>query len=214
MKRLLPLIFLMGCAGPEYYVAQREQTAAWERVEIARAQAFAKRYDALSATASGGSDLARVAVAFAIAGVGGNGSGLAPTQLPVIPDPDEKALRWTAILLGPLSNVALAGFNASVMKVQSNNQAEVAIASYGSIASVGTSGLGVSRDIALAGFDAFRSLPPSSVTTNTSNINVGAGSNAAWGGSSMAFDSSRRCQGAWSSTQSGTYPSDSSPFNC
>lgn len=203
MKRLtliaLIALTVTGCASDAYYQAHQASVLAWERAEVARAQA---RYSAIGEYAKHGNSHAQV-LAVALLGNGGGDRA----QFPVLANPEDNALRWASIILPVLSNVAIAGYGAKVAIAQSDNSRYTAEASYAAMGQ----GYAATRDVAMAGFDAFRNMPPSSQSSTT--ISVGSNAHAAWDGGTMNFDSSRRCTGSWPNSSYGIYQG-SAPFNC
>ena len=154
---ILTASLLASCATSDHYAAQRDQIAAWERVEVARAQANAKRFDALTVAARDGSDVARIAVAFAVTGIGGQQTF--PTQLPIITDPAEGAYRWASLILPTATAITAGYFGYKLGSVQSNNSARMTEASYGAI------GQGFGSNTAIAGY--IQAPAPNNTTTTT-----------------------------------------------
>jgi hypothetical protein len=189
---LIAAITITGCASTEQYAAHRAQLDAWERVEKARADAQARRFDALSIVAQRGDPIAQVAVAFAIAGGGSAGTMQTQTAPPAVPDPDAAAYRWAALLLPTATAIttSVAGYRLGV--AQSDNAAATAIAGYNTMGTLGTAGTTAATNIATAGFNTFGALPPTTQTTTTNTLNVGPGSAGAIGGAAT-LDNSRRC---------------------
>jgi len=163
-KVLLLSILLVGCATTEHYNAQREQIAAWERVEIAKAQANSTRHDALVAAATGGSDGVRIAAIFAAAGLGGN--NVAPTLLPAITDPADGAYRWASLILPTATAITAGYFGYKLGTTQSDNAAITSIAGYQTMGGIASSGFGANAAIA-----GFIQSPQANVTTTTSTSN-------------------------------------------
>jgi hypothetical protein len=216
MRFLTPFILILSsCASHEgYYITQREQTAAWERVEIARAQAAAKRYDALSVAARDGSDLARVAVAFATAGLN-NAQHISSPPPQVQPPPDE-AYKWASLIIPTAANIASVGFGYKLGAVQSNNAARQAEASYGAIASVANGGFGTAT--ALAGFIQAPG-PVTNTTTNTTTTSTNTTStNQTLSGTGVLGSGSyavRNCNGGTGgNTTVGGYPGSGAGGTC
>jgi hypothetical protein len=162
---------LTSCATSDHYNATREQTAAWERVEIARAQASAKRFDALTAAAHNGSDIARVVVAMALAGIGG-AHNLQSTHLPQVSDPNEAAYKWASLILPTTTAVAAGYFGYKLGTTQSNNSALTSIAGYqtmGGIANSGFAGITTTAGLIQA--------PQPNITTTTTNTTTNTNTN-------------------------------------
>jgi len=163
---------LLSCATTDHYAAVTAQTLAWERVELARSAANARKYEALIESARGGSDLARVAVAMALAGQGiGNYQA---TPLPIIPDPSETAFRWASIIVPAATNIGLAGFSYKLGVAQSDNARLQTEASYRAI------GAGYMSNAQIASYiqapQANVTNTSTSTSTSTSNVLSGTGS--------------------------------------
>jgi hypothetical protein len=209
-------VAIAGCASSDHYNAQRDQIAAWERVETARAQAEARRWDALANAARDADPATRLAVAITL----GSGQGAQQQQrapLPQVTDPSETALRWTQALAGPVVNLAAVGFGAWTAVTQSDNAAATAISSNQTMLGLGSVGVAGMRDVSIAGFRALPQLTPNTTTTNTYTI---TGSAIAQNGSTAALDNSRRCSPAYPWTYGGnptqpvTVPWSVSAFTC
>jgi hypothetical protein len=156
------LMLLSGCATNDYYNAQRDQIAAWERVEIARAQAFGRKYDALAQYARTADSHAQIAAVLAL-------NAERPVQVPppVLANPSDEAYRWASILLPTVTNIASVGFGYKLGTVQSNNATLQTQASYGAIASVASQGFG-----AVSSIGSQIQAPAPNVTTTTTNTNT------------------------------------------
>lgn len=190
MKYVLLLLLLTGCVTTEELESHRASVQAWKEVELARASAQANRFAALVEVAKRGDTTALVGVTFAVSGNGG-GLPVQASPLPSAPDAEARAFRWASLILPNATTIAIAGFGARVQMNASDNARMASEYSYGAMASIGTTGMGTTRDVALAGFNTFAAMPPSSQTTT--NVTLGNGSQAAWGESSQSFDLSRRC---------------------
>jgi len=166
MNKLTPILLVLlsaSCAtNDNYYITQREQIAAWERVEIARAQANSKRLDALSSAAHNGSDVARVAVAFAAAGLNG-GNLLQLTNPPQVQPPQDEAYKWAALILPTATAISSNYFGYRMGVAQSNNSRLATEASYGAI----TAGYGSIERV--AGFIQAPGAVTNTTTTTTSS---------------------------------------------
>jgi hypothetical protein len=192
-----------GCATDSEMLAHRDSLAAWERVETARAQASARRFEALGEVARRGDTAAQVAVAFAIAGSGGGGSNVGTsTPMPAPPDSEARAYRWASLVLPTATTITAGYFGYKLGSVQSDNARMQAEASYGAMANLGTAGIAGATSVAVRGFDAFAALPPGTVTTTT--LNVGPGGVANTGSGSAMLDNSRRCNPVYTQTGGGT----------
>lgn len=174
-----------GCAANEaYYITQREQIAAWERVEVARAQANAKRLDALSTAAHNGSDLARVAVAFAIAGM--SGGQQFQTQIPQVQPPQDEVYKWAALILPSATAITSGYFGYKLGVAQSDNARLQTEASYGAITS------GFTSNAQIAGYI---QTPQPNVTTTTNTTTTSTLSGTGVLGSGTYSYSPRSCSG-------------------
>jgi hypothetical protein len=152
-----------SCATSDHYNAQREQIAAWERVEIAKAQANSRRHDALVAAATGGSDGVRIAAIFAAAGLGG-GNNVFPTQLPAVTDPNEAAYKWASLILPTATAITAGYFGYKLGTTQSDNAAATSIAGYGTMGGIASSGFASNATIA-----GFVQAPAANITTSTTS---------------------------------------------
>jgi hypothetical protein len=166
MRSLIPTLIaslLTGCATSDHYNAQREQIAAWERVQVARAQADARRYDALGAVARDGSDSARIAVALALAGLSGVREQARDLPTPVVTDPNENILRWASIIVPGVTQLASVGFGYKLGAIQSDNAAATSIAGYQTMGGIASAGFASNATIA-----GFIQAPAANITTTTS----------------------------------------------
>lgn len=216
-----------GCViTPEETETHRRSIEAWERVEIARANANAKRFDALAEVARRGDTTAQVAVAFAVGAPGAGGGGVAPTPMPTPPDSEARAYRWAALILPTATALGSGYFGYKLGVVSSNNAARQAEASYGAMGQLGTAGINGIRDVALGGFDTFGAQPTGMSLTINGNGNAGAI------GGPATLDNSRRCAPSFQLTGPGgaggtggagnnsaggagaAGPSFNLPFNC
>jgi hypothetical protein len=208
---LAAALALTGCASTDHYNAQREQVAAWERVETARASANSRKWDALAHAAKDADPQTRIAIVMAL-GMNGSGQGTQTAPMPAITDPNEAALRWASIILPSATAITAGYFGYRLGVTQSDNAAATSIAGYGSMTALGVGGQAATRDTAIAGFATFGAMPPSSVTTST--VNVGAGSVAGWNGGTAAVDQSRRCTNSqpWITTTTGLAGAGGAPL--
>lgn len=217
MLMLLCSLALAGCVTVEEVESHRASVAAWERVEVARAQSLGERFKALQEVARRGDTTALVAVAFSVNG-STNPQGVSVSQLPAPPDSEARAYRWASLVLPTATAITAGYFGYKLGTVQSDNSRLQAVASYDTMGTLGTSGLGTTRDVALAGYTAIGAMPPSSVTTTTRNVTIGAGATAAWEGGTANMDFSHRCSGSWSNpltTGAGiTNFNPGQPYNC
>jgi hypothetical protein len=184
---LTPILF-SGCASTDHYAALREQTLAWREVEMAKAQASAKRFEALALVSRNGDTAAQVAVAMALAGLGGTSGVPASTPPPQITDPNDSALRWASIILPSATAITAGYFGYRLGETQSNNAAAASISANSTMLGMANG----TRDVALGGFNTFASLPPATSTTNSFTTSVTGGGQAVVGGSTLT-DSRRNC---------------------
>jgi len=217
---------LTGCVSTaEELDNHRRALEAWERVEIARANASAKRFDALAEVARRGDTTAQVAVAMAVGGNGGLNT-IAPSPMPSPPDSEARAYRWAALVLPTATALGSGYFGYKLGVATSNNATRQAEASYGAMATLGTGGFNAVRDVSLGAFDAFATMP-AGIT-----MQINGNGNAAAIGGPATLDQSRRCApsfqltgpggaggagGAGASSPGGAGapgPSFNLPFNC
>jgi len=161
MRSVLSLIgvlslMLPACATQDHYSVQRAQIDAWERVELARSVANARKYEALTESAKGGSDIARVAVAMALAGQIGTYQA---TQIPAVTDPSDGVYKWASLILPTATAITSGYFGYKLGYAQSNNARLQAEASYGAIAT------GFTTNAQIAGF--IQAPQPNNTTTTT-----------------------------------------------
>ena len=156
------ILTLPACATTDHYIAVMAQTAAWERVELARLGANARKYEALAESARGGSDVARVAVAMSLAAQGGYGGHVNP--LPPIGDPGEQAYKWASIIFPTATAITSGYFSYKLGAVASNNAAATSISAYSVLG--GTASAGFASNAAIAGYI---QAPQPNITTTTSN---------------------------------------------
>lgn len=186
---LLACALLSACVTTDEINAHRDALAAWERVEIARANASARRFEALSEVARSGGESAKIAVVMAVNGGGGEVRVAAP--MPAVPDTEGRAFRWASLIL-PVATTLGAQYSGYRLGIaQSDNSARIAEAGYGAI----TAGYLGMRDFGIAGFDALAARP-GGITIN------GSGNSAAMGGSAM-LDTSHRCSPVFGSGGAG-----------
>ena len=211
----LALLLAGGCATTEEMAAHRDSIAAWERVEIARANANAKKYDVMREVATRGDASSQIALVLALVGLG-QPQPQQTAPMPAPPDPEMRVYRWASILLPSATAITAGYFGYRLGVTQSDNAALTSIAGYGTMSALGTTGMGTTRDVAAAGFAAIGSMPQG-IT-----MNVAAGGAGAIGGSA-SVDASRRCapsysqpvalQGAAGAFAPGS-TSYANPFNC
>jgi hypothetical protein len=142
------LLALGGCANVEYqqYLATQSKMdsaaqASRSAEAVARYNADAAKYKAMSDIAATGSESSKVAAVMAIA-LGNQSANNAPVQqqTPVLQaPPTNQALQWASILVPSLTNVVGMKYNYMTAQTQSNNAAAVAISTNSTFASMGTS---------------------------------------------------------------------------
>lgn len=115
---LLPLLALTGCATNDY--ALYADTAA--KTEIARYNADAAKYRAMSDIAVSGTEAAKVAAVMAMTLGQDSAAHAARLQAPQA----SQALQWAQVLVPGLTQIAGIAANARVAQVQSNNAARTA----------------------------------------------------------------------------------------
>jgi hypothetical protein len=200
MRSLVLLLLLPGCATDAYYLAQMKQLDVYRETEIARAAAYARKYDALAEFSRTGNSHAQVAAVIAL-----NAERPVQAPLPAVRDPSEDVYKWATLVLPTATAITAGYFGYKLGTVQSDNARMQTEASYSAI----NAGYASNTAIATAGFNQ----PPSVTTTNT--YSLGTNAIGVWGGTAQQ-DNSRRCQGSWL-----TYPSTganplgvNAPFTC
>jgi hypothetical protein len=138
MKRVIPLILAVsvsGCASADEYIKyadtqlliKQEDTKA----EIARAQAEAARYNAISAIAVAGNDTAKAVGMMALQNTSSASSRQTGQTVLVQPRSfSDTALQWTSILLNPVVSIYGIVSNRHVAETQSNNARDTTISGY------------------------------------------------------------------------------------
>lgn len=187
MKRITIMFaaLLAGCVTVEETESYRRAVEAWERVEIARAHANAKRFDALAEVARTGGETSKVAVAFAVSG-GSSSSITAAAPLPAAPDSETRFYRWASLILPTATTLGSGYFGYKLGVAQSNNAARMTEASYGAL----STGFGAIRDVATSAFETMPLLP------GTTYHIQGNGNATAFGAGNATLDNSRRCSTA------------------
>jgi hypothetical protein len=165
-----------GCQTPHLdpnYAAQiqayQDRERMWAQVQIERARTEQARYLAIQHIANDGDPQSRQTALMvlalsgggaAISGAGASGVGdFRSVPLPVVPETQEdKALKWTQVLLGPTIGL-VAGYYGYKMGIQqSNNAAATSIAGYDTIRGLGIAGYTSLEGTARTGFMANASI--------------------------------------------------------
>ena len=148
---------LSGCATTldPNYAAQLESykmgLQLQHDLEVQRARTEYLKYESLLTLAETGNDSTRQLVLMAIA-LSGRGEGGGKTAIlaspPQAPESQEsRALKWAALFVGPVSNLAQGYFMYRLGVNQSNNNTRATIASYGAFSSIAESGFGAISNV-------------------------------------------------------------------
>lgn len=119
-KMLLSSVMVLsvtGCATAEY----QQYTTAQIAMSVAKHNADAKKYEAMSAIAASGDTAAKVAAVMAMA------MGNVPQPTQQIAAPQNQALQWASILLPSLTQFYSIAKNADVAIAASTNSRDVAL---------------------------------------------------------------------------------------
>ena len=123
MKKLLLVclvsLFVAGCASNDYALYAKAQS----EVEVARHNADAVKFKAMSDIAATGTDSAKVAAVMAIALGQTSAAGKSTMQAPQM----STALQWASILVPSITQIAGVQANMRVAMTQSDNAARVAV---------------------------------------------------------------------------------------
>src|SRR5262245_5249547 len=173
-------LFATACATQAVdpnYMLQLQHVADVQRAYAAAEQA---RYTALAELARTGDTTSRTAAVLALALAGGS-NARPDFKLPVPPENDaDRAYKWAALLVGPLSNVGFGYFGYRLGVTQSNNNAATTIAGYNTFGTIANSGFNANASIAGAGFGSLGTLAAQLQPSNTYNLGrdgvIGAGS--------------------------------------
>jgi hypothetical protein len=179
-----------------------KQMDVYREVETVRAQAFARKYDALAEYARSGNSHAQVAAVIAL-----NAERPINTPLPALKDPSEDVYKWATLVLPTATAITAGYFGYKLGTVQSDNARMQTEASYSAI----NAGYASNTAIATAGFNQ----PPSVTTSTTNTYSLGTNAVGVWGGTAQQ-DNSRRCSGSWLAYPStGANPLTlNAPFTC
>lgn len=134
---------LAGCASSEDY---SKYIAAQEKMAMAKSAAEVAKYQALAQIAASGDAVAKVAAVISINAGGGAQQPNQQLNAPV--SNSQVALQWASILVPALTQTAGIVTNASVAKLQSNNQTQQAIVQSNNNATVQMNTNQTMRDIA------------------------------------------------------------------
>ncbi len=134
---------LAGCASSGEY---EKYLAAQEKIAFARSASETARYNALAKIAESGDAVAKVAAVITINATAGAQQPTQQLNAPV--SNGQTALQWASILVPALTQTAGIVTNASVMKLQSNNQTQSAIVQSNNNAQVHMNTNQTMRDIA------------------------------------------------------------------
>jgi hypothetical protein len=154
---------LGGCAttvDPNYALqlqAYQEAERSRQTAIAARAHAEEARYNAIAQVAERGDRETKTMAMMALALGGEHGGAVQEVaqQVPRIPETDaDRAYKWAALFVGPVSNVAFGYFGYRLGVTQSNNAANQSIASTNALAVTASQGFRSNGQIAGKGFDA------------------------------------------------------------
>jgi hypothetical protein len=206
----LAALALAGCAtalDPNYAMQMQAYTdtvRAQQAVELAKANAEAARYAAMSAIArdsdAGTRNMALVALA--MSGRGGGAGGNVNVVLPQAPERQEdRAYKWAALFAAPVATLVQGYFGYRTAINSSDNNRETSIASYNAFSNVAgagfasnvgiaNAGFGAAQGIAASGFGAIGSLrPPQPNVITISGTGVIAGRDGSYVGPNSGSNS-------------------------
>lgn len=157
---LIAVALLTGCAtylDPNYALqvqAYADTVRAQQAVELAKANADAARYDAMSAIAQNGDSATRNMAILALAlGKGGGDSKTVNVAVPAAPESQQdKAYKWAALFAGPVMSIAQGYFGYRSNVHATDAQRDTSIASYNALGLTATAGFASNARIADAGF--------------------------------------------------------------
>lgn len=145
MKKLilaLAVLALTACATDDYAKYAEAQKA----IASSKAGAETARYNALQAIATSGDTTAKVAAVISLTAMGAAQPAQSGISAPI--PASQTALQWASILVPALTQTAGIVTNASVAKLQSNNQTQQAIVQSNNSATVQVNTNATMRDIA------------------------------------------------------------------
>ena len=181
-----------GCStmDPNYKARLDAQLAierAYADAEKQKALAEQARFTAMGKIGEAGDQTAKSVAVMALAMAGQSGGAAAPSRqpqpLPHFESGGDKALKWAAVLAGPLTNIASGYYGYRLGVAQSDNNAATTIAGYNSFSNIATSGFNATTGVASAGFAATSQLG-SYIQAPQPNITVGG--NGVVGSGTMA----------------------------
>lgn len=114
-------VVLAGCANQEYQMYVESQ----QRIELARAQAEAARYEALASIANQGDTTSKVAAVMSLQF--GSQSGSRPISVKAPTSTSDQVLKWAGLIIPSLVQGYGMYENARVATVQSNNNRDITI---------------------------------------------------------------------------------------
>ena len=176
MKRIawvcLMAMVLSGCSTTQAY---QQYALAIQHAAEARSAAQVEQSKAIMQLALSGDATTKTVAVMLLAMQAG-----AKEQVQIEP-PRNEALQWAQLLTGPLTAIGLGWYGYRVATTQSNNAANVAIASYGSMENIAGAGFGAVTQFKPQPFDwsGLSNLQPN--ITNTTNTSIG-GDGAVSGG--------------------------------
>lgn len=178
-----------GCSTMDAnYKARLDTQLAIERAyadaEKQKALAEQARFNAMAKIGESGDQTAKAVAVMALAmGAQSNATSQTrqPQPLPQFETGGDKALKWAAVLAGPLTNIASGYYGYRLGVAQSDNNAATTIAGYNSFSNIATSGFNATTGVATAGFNAtsqlgsFIQAPQPNITLSGTGV-VGSGS--------------------------------------
>lgn len=191
-------LVVAGCTTLDpNYKARVDAQLAIERahadVEKQKALAEQARFVAMGKIGETGDSTAKAVAVMALA-MAGQGAAVSqqrqPQPLPHFETMGDKALKWTAVLAGPLTNVASGYFGYRLGVAQSDNNAATTIAGYNSFSNIASSGFNAAGTIATSGFNAtsqlgsFIQAPQPNITLSGSGV-VGSGTHSSLSGTGV-----------------------------
>jgi hypothetical protein len=157
LASIVGLAFLAGCAtgaDPNYLArldAQRQVDAIYAQARVKESEAKVAQMVALQKIGETADPQSRqmAVMALAVLGNGGVSAPQGPMQMPMPPETNgDKALKWAAILAGPLVALGTGYYGYRLGVAQSDNQASTTIAGYNTFGQIATSGFNSNAAIA------------------------------------------------------------------
>lgn len=173
-------VFAVGCSSIDANYKARMDTQlaiekAYAEVEKQKALAEQARFTAMARIGETGDQTAKAVAVMALAMGAAGGKGdqpRVPQPLPQYENGGDKALKWAAVLAGPLTNIASGYYGYRLGVAQSDNNAATTIAGYNSFSNIATSGFNAATGVATAGFNTAGQLG-SYIQAPSPNITIG-----------------------------------------